>query len=142
MEIASYAANMDRGMRKDRNLTEDEMLARAIIDLKSANKLGCHVMREQFLCGPNVLRRLVPYAEAFDVKEESKYIIQNILHHHICSNIYRLLKKVVAVILVLFQILDALLQNLIIQIGKLHFELERRRKCYSYPQNFGMMKYQ
>lgn len=68
MEIISYAANMDRGMRPDRNLTEDEMLARAITDVKSANKLGCHVMREQFLCGPNVLKRLAPYAEEYDVK--------------------------------------------------------------------------
>ena len=68
MEIISYAANMDRGMRHDRNLTEDEMLARAITDVKSANKLGCHVMREQFLCGPNVLKRLAPYAEEYDVK--------------------------------------------------------------------------
>lgn len=68
MEIISYAANMDRGMRPDRNLTEDEMLSRAITDLKSANKLGCHIMREQFLCGPNVLKRLAPYAEEYDVR--------------------------------------------------------------------------
>ena len=41
LELSCYAANMDRGMRKDRNLTEDEMLERAIIDVRSANKLGC-----------------------------------------------------------------------------------------------------
>ncbi len=68
MEAVSYAANMDRGIRSDRNLSEDEMLERAITDIKSANKLGCHVMREQFLCGPNVLKRLIPYAESYDVK--------------------------------------------------------------------------
>ncbi len=68
MEIVCYAANMDRGMRADRNLTEDEMLQRAIIDVKTAHKLGCHVMREQYLCGPNVLKRLAPYAEEYDVK--------------------------------------------------------------------------
>ena len=68
MEIISYAANMDRGIRADRNLTEDEMLARAINDVKSAAKLGCHVMREQFLCGPQVLKRLAPYAEEYDVR--------------------------------------------------------------------------
>lgn len=68
MEIISYAANMDRGMRADRNLTEDEMLQRAIIDVRSANKLGCHVMREQYLCGPEVLKRLAPYAEEYGVK--------------------------------------------------------------------------
>ena len=68
MELVSYAANMDRGMRADRNLTDDEMLARAIVDLRSAHKLGAHVMREQFLCGPEVLRRLAPYAEEYDVR--------------------------------------------------------------------------
>ncbi len=63
-----YAANMDRGMRKDRDLTEDEMVARAITDIISANKLGCKVMREQFLLSPNGLARIAPYAEAYDVK--------------------------------------------------------------------------
>ena len=43
-----YSANMDRGMLKDRDLTEDEMVARAITDIISANRLGCTVMREQY----------------------------------------------------------------------------------------------
>lgn len=64
----SYGANMDRGMLKDRDLTEDEMLQRAIIDVKSANKLGCKYMREQFLLSPKGLKRLAPYAELYDVK--------------------------------------------------------------------------
>lgn len=68
MELSCYAANMDRGMRRDRNLTEDEMLDRAIQDLRSANKLGCHVMREQYLLSPKALRRLAPYAEEYNVK--------------------------------------------------------------------------
>ena len=64
----SYGANMDCGMLKDRDLTEDEMVARAITDIISANKLGCKVMREQYLIGPSGLARLAPYAEAYDVK--------------------------------------------------------------------------
>lgn len=64
----SYGANMDRGMLKDRDLTEDEMLSRAIQDVISANKLGCTVMREQFLLSPKALVRLAPYAEAYNVK--------------------------------------------------------------------------
>ena len=56
----SYGANCDRGMLPDRNLTEDEMLASAIIDVQSAHKLGCKVMRAQYLMGPNVLERLEP----------------------------------------------------------------------------------
>jgi len=63
-----YAANLDRGMLKDRDLTEDEALARAITDVISANKLGCRVMREQYLLSPENLVKLAPYAEAYDVK--------------------------------------------------------------------------
>lgn len=64
----SYAANMDCGMRKDRDLTEDEMLAMAINDLKSAKKLGCTVMREQYLMSPQAMVRLAPYAEDYGIK--------------------------------------------------------------------------
>lgn len=63
-----YSANMDRGMLRDRDLTEDEMVARAITDIISANKLGCTVMREQFLLSPNGLKRIAPVAEAYNVK--------------------------------------------------------------------------
>lgn len=63
-----YAANMDRGMLKDRDLTEDEMVARAVTDIISAHKLGCTVMREQFLLSPNGLARLAPYAQAYNVR--------------------------------------------------------------------------
>lgn len=68
IEAVCYAANMDRGMRPDRNLTEDEMLAIAINDVKSANKMGCKVLREQFLMSPNAMGRLAPYAEEYGVK--------------------------------------------------------------------------
>ena len=63
-----YAANNDKGMRCDRNLTDDEMLADAILDLKAANKLGCKVMRVQYMLSPAAFERLVPYAELFDVR--------------------------------------------------------------------------
>lgn len=63
-----YSANMDRGMRGDRNLTEDEMLQMAINDVKSAHKMGCKVMREQFLLSPQAMAKLAPYAESYDVK--------------------------------------------------------------------------
>lgn len=68
IEPICYAANMDRGMRADRNLTDDEMLSMAINDLKSAHKMGCKTMREQYLIGPKVMARLAPYAEEYGVK--------------------------------------------------------------------------
>lgn len=68
IEPICYSANMDRGMRGDRHLTEDEMLQMAINDVKSANKIGAKVMREQYLLSPNAMGKLAPYAEAYDVK--------------------------------------------------------------------------
>lgn len=68
IEMISYGANCDRGMRYDRNLTEDEMVAMAVQDIKNANKMGCKVMREQYLIGPENFKKLLPYCEAYDVK--------------------------------------------------------------------------
>lgn len=65
---AGYGANNDKGMRHDRNLTDDEMLADSIIDLKTANKLGCKVMRAQYMLSPTAFEKLEPYARLFDVK--------------------------------------------------------------------------
>ncbi|TDW16184.1 xylose isomerase-like TIM barrel protein [Breznakia blatticola] len=63
----SYGANNDRGMRHDRDLSDDEMLADTIIDLKTANALGCKVMRAQYMLSPSAFERLAPYAELYDV---------------------------------------------------------------------------
>jgi sugar phosphate isomerase/epimerase len=68
IEPICYAANTDRGMRVDRDLTEDEMLKLAINDLSSANKLGCKVMRAQYLLSPEAMGRLAPYAEDYGIK--------------------------------------------------------------------------
>ena len=68
MEAICYGANMDCGLRGDRRLNDDEMLDMAIRDLKNAHKMGCKVIREQFLIGPENLVRLAPYAEEYDIK--------------------------------------------------------------------------
>ncbi len=68
IEAVSYGANMDCGLRYDRCLTEDEMVERAITDIRSANKMGCKVIRQQYLLSPNGLARIAPYAEAYNVK--------------------------------------------------------------------------
>lgn len=64
----SYGANMDRGMIKGRDLTLDEMVERAIIDIKSASKLGCKIIRQQYLLSPEGLRRIEPYARLYGIK--------------------------------------------------------------------------
>lgn len=68
MEPVCYGANMDRGMWSYRDLTENEMIQMAINDLKSANRMGCTVIREQYLLPPNGLARIAPYAEDYNIK--------------------------------------------------------------------------
>lgn len=64
----SYGANCDKGLRGDRELTDDELVSMAINDIKNAYKLGCKIVREQYLLGPENLKKLIPYCEAYDVK--------------------------------------------------------------------------
>ncbi len=64
----TYGANQDRGKLPERDLTDDEMLANAILDLKAAQKLGCKLMRVQYMMSPAAFERLAPYAALFDVK--------------------------------------------------------------------------
>lgn len=68
MTPVSYGANMDKGLYRNREMTDDEMVQFAIRDIRNAHKLGCKVMREQFLIGPENFARLAPYAEAYNVK--------------------------------------------------------------------------
>ncbi len=68
IEAVCYGANMDCGLRYDRRLTEDEMVERAIMDIRSANKMGCKVIRQQYLLSPEGLGRIAPYAQTYGVK--------------------------------------------------------------------------
>lgn len=63
-----YGANMDKGMRADRNLNEKEMLKSTINDLKTASRLGAKVIRAQYLISPEVMGSVAPYAEEYGVK--------------------------------------------------------------------------
>ena len=67
MEPVCYGANMDRGMWFGRDLSLDQMVEMAINDLKSANRMGCNVIREQYLLPPEGLVKLAPYAEEFGI---------------------------------------------------------------------------
>lgn len=64
----SYGANQDRGKLPGRDLTDDELLALTILDLKAAHKLGCKLMRVQYMMSPAAFERLAPYAEMYDVR--------------------------------------------------------------------------
>ena len=64
----SYGANQDRGKLPERDLTDDELLALTILDLKAAHRLGCGQMRVQYMMSPAAFERLAPYAEMYGVK--------------------------------------------------------------------------
>lgn len=68
IEPVCYGANMDKGLYPGRSLNDDEMLQMAINDIKNAHKMGCKVIREQYLIGPENFAKLAPYAEAYGVK--------------------------------------------------------------------------
>lgn len=68
VKLICYGANYDRGMRSDRDLNADEAFQSTLNDLEVAHKLGAKVMRAQYLLGPDVIARLAPYAEAYDIK--------------------------------------------------------------------------
>jgi len=68
MEPVCYGANMDRGLRGDRSLSDEEMIAMAVNDIKNANKMGCKCVREQYLLGPDNIATLAPYAATYGVK--------------------------------------------------------------------------
>lgn len=64
----SYGANTDRGKLYDRDMNDDELVNDTIRDIQNAYKLGCKVIRAQYLLSPENLVRIAPYAEKYDVK--------------------------------------------------------------------------
>ncbi len=64
----SYGANTDRGKLYDRDMNDSELVNDTIRDIQNAHKLGCKVIRAQFLLSPGNLVRIAPYAEEYDVK--------------------------------------------------------------------------
>ena len=68
VKVVCVSANMDRGMRQDRNLTEREMLSHVIQDMQNANQLECPIVKSQFLISPHVMQLAAPYAEYYGTK--------------------------------------------------------------------------
>lgn len=66
--LVSYGANTDKGMRSDRDLNTDELFHLTLLDLETAYKLGCKVMRVQYMLTPEVFKELALYAKLYDVK--------------------------------------------------------------------------
>lgn len=59
--------NCDVGRHRDRLMTEDEIVQYIVRQIKSARKMGFPVLRIQGFVGPQVFRRIVPFAEENEV---------------------------------------------------------------------------
>ncbi len=59
---------LDTKMYKGRLMTDDEMLASVVRDLKHANRLGCTVMRCIVSTPPHIMALAAPYAEQYNVR--------------------------------------------------------------------------
>jgi len=55
--------NCDVGRHRDKLMTEDETVEFIIRQIKSAQKMGFPVLRIQGFVGPNIFRRIAPFAE-------------------------------------------------------------------------------
>ncbi|GHF34719.1 sugar phosphate isomerase/epimerase [Amycolatopsis bartoniae] len=65
---ACIGANADAGIRRDRLLTPDELVAYMEAQIVMARKLGFPVVRVQYSLTPDDMERLLPIAEREDVK--------------------------------------------------------------------------
>jgi sugar phosphate isomerase/epimerase len=61
-------ANIDVAIRRDRDLTIDEIVEYVAAQIAAANKLGFPVLRVQMTAKPEVMRKLAPIAEKANVK--------------------------------------------------------------------------
>lgn len=64
---SSFGANLDMGLRRDRDMTPDEEFAFSELMCEGAKKLGFPLVRIQS-AKPELLRRLLPVAERLDLK--------------------------------------------------------------------------
>jgi hypothetical protein len=67
-ELSCLDANVDVAVRADRLLDEDEIVEYVKAQLETAGRLGFPVLRIQNAATPRVIERLLPTAEALDVK--------------------------------------------------------------------------
>jgi sugar phosphate isomerase/epimerase len=68
LEPSLLSGNVDIGRRRDRQLTDDEVLDLVNLQLEAAVKLGYTKLKIQFGANANVIRRLAPLAEKAGVQ--------------------------------------------------------------------------
>ena len=79
---------------KSRRMTEDEMVASVIEDIKFANRLGCTVVRVQHSITTNILERVVDTAERLNVSMDVEIHAPFTLEHPFEQELIRTFEKV------------------------------------------------
>lgn len=81
LEQSAIGGNADTGIRRDRNLTDDEMVEYMAAQMRTARDLGFKTMRVQYSLKPKDMVRLLPLCEALDVRIGVEVHAHHTLHH-------------------------------------------------------------
>jgi sugar phosphate isomerase/epimerase len=77
----SLGANADAGLRRDRPLTEDELVEYMEAQLRAAARLGFPIVRMQYSVTPDLIERLLPVAEGLGVTMGMEIHSPHHVHH-------------------------------------------------------------
>lgn len=81
LEPAAIGGNADGGIRRDRRLTNDEMVDYMAAQIKVAARLGFPVMRVQYSLKPDDMERLLPICEQENIRIGVEVHAHHTLHH-------------------------------------------------------------
>lgn len=73
--------NADRAMRRDRDLTDDELTEYMAAQLRAAKKLGFPLVRIQYSVNPAMIRRLLPLVEQMGITMAMEIHCTHSVHH-------------------------------------------------------------
>ena len=94
LEPVSYGAYIDKKIRPDREMTEAEIIRSTINDLGYAARMGFGVMRTQHLITPEILEKMLPYAEMYNIKLGVEVHIPHLLKTPAIQQYIQMLKRV------------------------------------------------
>ncbi|MDR0642519.1 MAG: sugar phosphate isomerase/epimerase [Treponema sp.] len=89
----SFGSYVDKGMRSDRELNQEEIFDSALNDLRYAKKFGCPIMRSQEMLSPQVFERIIPYAEDYGVKVGMEVHFPRVFESPLMQEYYHVIVK-------------------------------------------------
>ena len=94
LQPVSYGAYIDKKLRHDREMTEPEIIRSTVNDIEYAHRFGFQVMRTQHLITPAILEKIIPYAEAYNIKVGVEVHIPHLLKTPTIQGYINMLKRV------------------------------------------------